>query len=103
MKIDPALGSVLAILAMATATYLSRSLGFLAMSQIPQHPRVRRFLEALPGAIIIAIVLPIAVRAGVVGLAAIGAALVASLLTRNEFAAVMAGMGVAALMRLAGL
>jgi uncharacterized membrane protein len=97
------IGSALAILAMAASAYLSRILGFLAMGRVPHHPRVRRFLASLPGAIIVAIVVPVAVRAGAAGMLAIGAALVVSLVTRNEFAAVAAGMGIAALARLTGL
>jgi len=92
-------GAIAAILAMGVATYSMRAGGFWLMGHVPLTPRVRRMLEALPGAVVIATVLPIAVSEGVPALLAIMAAVGAMLIRRNDFLAVIAGMAVAALAR----
>ena len=92
-------GTIAAILAMGAVTYAMRAGGFWLMGHVPLTPRVRRMLEALPGAVIIATVLPIAVREGVPAILAIAAAVGAMLLRRNDFLAVIVGMTVAALAR----
>ena len=92
-----------AIVVMGLATLLMRVGGFWIMGRVPITPRVRRMLEALPGSIVAAIVLPIAVRAGLAGVLAIGAAGLTMLGARNELLAVGAGMLVAAALRFAGL
>ncbi len=91
-----------AILAMAAATYLIRAGGFWLMGHVPFTARMRRMLEALPGALVAAIVVPLAVRSGpdaVIALAAAAGVMVAS---RNDFLAVAAGVAVAAGIRAAG-
>ena len=52
-------------------------------------------LNALPGSVIVAAVLPIVVRDGITAMLAIGAAVAAMLLTRRDIVAVVAGMAVA--------
>ena len=64
---------------------------------------VRRMMAALPGSIIVAAALPVAMNGGPIVMAAIGAAIIVAALTRNDFLAVMTGMGIAALARAAGL
>ena len=54
----------IAILAMALATYLTRVAGFWLMGHVPMTPRVRRMLETLPGAIVVATVVPLVVKGG---------------------------------------
>jgi uncharacterized membrane protein len=98
--IDPINGLVIAL--MALATYLCRSLGYLAMAYVPLTGRVRRGLEALPGAVVVSIVLPGALAAGPAGLLGIVASVVAMLLLRRDFLALAAGCGTAALLRAAG-
>jgi hypothetical protein len=53
-------------------------------------------LDALPGAVIAATVAPILLTGGVRALAAAAAATLTMLVVRNDFAAVIAGMAVAA-------
>lgn len=96
-------GPLVAILAMAAATYAMRAGGFWLMSQVPLTPMVRRMLKALPGSIIAATIVPIVAKGGLVGALAIGTAAVAMMVSRNDFLAVLAGMGVAAAARAAGL
>jgi uncharacterized membrane protein len=92
-----------AIAAMVLATYPMRVGGFWLMAHVPLTPRVRRILEALPGAVVVATVLPILAREGVPAAIGIAAALVSTLIRRNDFVALIAGVAAAALARYAGL
>ena len=91
--------NLVAIVAMAAATLLMRALGFWLMGYVPLTARVRRMLEALPGSIVVAAVLPIAAKSGPVVMIAIAAALAAMIARRNELLAMAAGVAVAALAR----
>lgn len=88
---------------MTAVTVASRLGGFWLMRYVTITPRVRRMLEALPGSIIVAAALPVAVDGGVVVVGAIIAAMVVTVIRRNDFIAVFTGMAVAALARAAGL
>jgi uncharacterized membrane protein len=92
-----------AIATMAGATYLTRVGGFWVMSHIPPSPRVRRILEALPGAVVMATVVPLVAREGLPAILAIAAAGLAMVVRRNDLLAVLAGMAAAAAARSAGL
>jgi uncharacterized membrane protein len=96
-------GALAAILAMAAATYAMRAGGFLLMAHVPLTPRLRRMLDALPGSVVVAAVLPILVREGPAAALAIVAAGAVMLLRRNDVLAVLTGMAVAAGARAAGL
>ena len=65
-------------------------------------PRVRRILEALPGTVIVATVLPILMREGIPAALAIAAALAVTFVRRNDFVAMMVGIATAAAARAAG-
>jgi uncharacterized membrane protein len=91
-----------AIAAMAVATYATRVAGFWLMGHVPLTSRIRRMLEALPGSVVVATVLPIIVREGVVAALAIGAAALVMLVWRRDIVAVVTGMAAAAAMRAAG-
>jgi uncharacterized membrane protein len=93
------LGTLAAILAMAAVTYPMRAGGFWLMAHVPLTARVRRVLEALPGAVVVATVLPILVREGLPAVLAIAAAGAAMIVRRNDFLAVIVGMAAAALAR----
>jgi uncharacterized membrane protein len=97
---DWGIGAALTV--MAVATYAMRAGGFWLMSHVPPSPRIKRMLEALPGSVIVATVLPIIVRDGITALLAIGAAMAVILVTRKDILAVVAGMAVAALARAVG-
>ena len=94
---------LLAIVVMAITTALMRAGGFWLMGRVPLTPRVRRALEALPGAIVAAIVLPVIAKIGTVAALAVAAAAVAMVLRRNELLAVAVGVGVAILARAVGV
>lgn len=93
---------MLAFTVMAAVTVASRLGGFWLMGYVNVTPRVRRMLDALPGSIIVAAALPVAITGGPVVIFAIVAALVMAIVLRNDFIAVIVGMAVAALARAFG-
>ena len=98
---DP-IGFATVIIAMTVAVYLTRVGGYWLIGRVTIGPRLRKMLDALPGAIIAATIAPLLVHGGVSALCAVGAALAVMILLRNDFAAVAAGLGTAALVRAAG-
>lgn len=92
-----------ALLVMAAIAYLMRAGGFWLMGRVPLTPRLRSMLEALPGSIIAAIVLPLVARIGPVAALAVLAGAIVMAWRRNEFLAVAAGIGVAVAARAAGM
>jgi uncharacterized membrane protein len=101
--LEPLGMTLLALLAMGVSTFLMRAGGYWLMAHVPLTARVRRMLEALPGALVVAIVLPVAVKIGVIAFLAIAAAAVMMVLRHNGFLAVICGLIVAALARSIGL
>ena len=99
---DP-LGFAMAVVAMAVAVYLTRAGGYWLIGRFTIGPRVRHMFDALPGAIIAATVAPLLLRGGVSALCAVVAAVVTMIVVRRDFAAVVAGVLVAAAVRAAGL
>jgi uncharacterized membrane protein len=96
-------GDVMLVIALMTAVTVSLRLGgYFLMSYVTVTPRVRRMLNALPGSVIAAAVLPVAVQGGGVAIAAVLAAMLAMALTNRDIVAVIAGSATAALLRLAG-
>lgn len=97
------IGNIGTIVAMAIATYVTRASGFWLMGHVPLTARLRRMLEALPGAVVAATVLPIVMRTGMPAVLAVAAALGAIIVRRNEFLAIALGCAAAAAARVAGL
>lgn len=93
---DP-LGFAAALAAMTLTVYLSRAGGYWLIGRLRIGPRLRRMLDALPGAIITSALAPILLHGGGLraGLA-MGAAAATMVVLRNDFAAVLAGVAVAA-------
>ena len=89
----------LVIGAMTAVNYAIRAGGFFLMGYVPLTPRVRSILNALPGAVVMAIVLPLVVRSGVPAALAVLVAIVAMAWRRNDLLAVICGMAAAALVR----
>lgn len=94
---------IAAILAMTATTYFCRSVGYFLMGYVPLTVRVRRGLEALPGAVVVSIVIPGAIAAGPAGVAAVLAGVFVMWMTRRDIAGLFAGCLVAIGARLAGL
>lgn len=96
-------GPLIAIIAMAAATYLTRVSGYWLMGHIPMTKRVRRSLEVLPGAIMAATIVPIVAKIGIVALIAVVVALASMIIKRNEFIAAGVALVAASLARAYGL
>ncbi len=91
---DPTI--VMAIAGAAIATYSLRLGGLLLAERLPRNRGFRRFMETLPGTILLALVAPGIVSAGMLGgMAALATALCAWK-TRNVLVAMMVGMGMVA-------
>ncbi|MHA7774358.1 AzlD family protein [Roseibium sp. M-1] len=101
LSADPLL--VLAILGMAAVTYALRAGGYWVMGRMPITPRVRRGLEALPGAIIVSTILPIVLKGGPAVMLCLVVATAVQVLVRKEYIAVFAAAAAAAAFRAAGL
>jgi uncharacterized membrane protein len=84
-----AAGVWLIIAAMAVVTYAMRAGGFLLMGYVPMTGRVRAFLQALPGAVVVALVVPVAVSGGLSATAAVLVALAMMAWWRNDSAAAL--------------
>ncbi|WP_449254750.1 AzlD family protein [Bosea sp. (in: a-proteobacteria)] len=95
-------GALLAIAAMAVATYLCRIAGVAAMSFVPLTPHVRRGLAALPGSIVVATVLPLIERLGLAAGLALLAAVAAMAVSRSELVALLTGMAAISAARFLG-
>ena len=88
--------------ALAVATYLCRVTGYLAMQRVPFTPGVRRALEALPGCVMAAVIVPGVLGSGFAGLFGVVTAMIVMALVKKDIAAMVAGCAVAALVRAAG-
>jgi uncharacterized membrane protein len=95
-------GPYVAIFAMTAATYLCRASGVVLMSRVRVTPRIERGLRALPGSIVVATVLPIALASGPPAILGVTAALAVMAATRSELGALGAGLGAVAAARAAG-
>lgn len=93
---------VAALAAMTLATLAMRTGGFWLMGHVPIGPRLKRMMEALPGSVIAATMVPVVIKGGASAFVAVGAAMAVMLATRNDFYAVLAGIGAAAAFRAFG-
>jgi branched chain amino acid efflux pump len=100
---EPHTFAMLAIAVMAAVTFLLRAAGYGLMAHVARTQRVRRMLDAMPGSIIAATVLPLVVKSGPLAMLAIAAGAAVMMLSRNEFLAVAAAVLMAALARYAGI
>ncbi len=92
--------AVIAILGMAGVTYMLRAGGLLLAARLPKAGRWERALSSLPGAVLVAIVVPNVIDAGTLGVVAAAAVTVVAVKTRNLLAAMTVGVAVVALGRL---
>ncbi len=87
------------IAAAAALTYGLRLGGLLLADRLPQAPRFKAFMDALPGALLVALVAPGIRRAGLAGGIAAALTALCAYKTRNVFLAMLLGMGLVALQR----
>lgn len=91
-----AFGFLVVIVLMTITVYLTRITGYWLIGRFVIGPRLRRMLDALPGAIIAATVAPSLVQGGPRAILALAATLGVMVAIRKDFAAVVAGVAVAA-------
>ncbi|MEM1284530.1 MAG: AzlD domain-containing protein [Pseudomonadota bacterium] len=89
-------GAWIAIAAMVVMTLLAKMMGFWIIGRVPLTPRVRRGLEALPGGVILATIVPITLESGPAGLLGIAVATLVMALTKKDWLAVALGLGAVA-------
>jgi uncharacterized membrane protein len=94
------LNSLLVIALAAVVTYLLRSGGLLLAEALPRRGRIKHFMDALPGTILIALVAPGIFQAGIAGQAAAVATALCAWRTGNVLLAMVVGMGIVAGARL---
>lgn len=94
---------VAAVIGMSAATYALRAGGYWLMGRVPITPRLRRGLEALPGAIIVSTILPIILKGGTTVAICLVVAAFAQFLLKKEYVAVFCAAGAAAALRAAGV
>jgi uncharacterized membrane protein len=92
-------GSALAIAAMALVTFLCRIAGVALMTHVRLTPRIERGLRALPGSIILATILPVALANGWTAIIALGAAVTVMAVTRIDLLGLAAGLGALSVIR----
>jgi len=87
------------ILLAAAVTYGLRLGGLLLADRLPRQGRLKRFMDALPGTILLALVAPAVLAEGLWGIIAIAATVGCVAKTRNLFVAMLAGVAIIALQR----
>lgn len=93
-------GALAAIVIMALVTYLTRAGGVFVMARVPIGPKVERFINAMAGSVLVAVITPMAVQGDWGARLALVATLVVMLATQKALAAITAGILAAALWRL---
>lgn len=90
---------VSAILLAAVITYGFRLGGLLLADRLPETGPLRTFLDGLPGAILLSLVVPGAIHMGITGVVGLGACLLARWKTGNLLVTMAAGVGTVAVLR----
>jgi uncharacterized membrane protein len=90
------------VIGAAGTTYGLRLGGLLLSDRLPQNGAFRRFMEALPGTILISLVAPGILAAGAWGALAAAATAICTWKTRNVFLAMLVGMMIVAATRYLG-
>lgn len=85
-------GGAAAILITAVITYAFRFGGLMLADRLPQTGPVRRFLDALPGAILLSLVVPAAGHAGWAGAVGLSACLAVYVKSKNLLLTMGAGV-----------
>jgi uncharacterized membrane protein len=96
---SPEIQTVAAILVMAVVTYLTRVGGFWLMILVPEGGFVRRWLHHLPGAVVIAILAPMALEGGWGAPVAIAAAVAMAMLRLSALIATFGAVALVAVLR----
>ncbi|CAM2916834.1 AzlD family protein [Vibrio mytili] len=93
------IGTLIIILAMAVVTLMTRWGGVFVMSLIPISERVQRFITAMSGSVLIALLAPLAVEGDSGARAALLSTAVVMFIIKKPLPAIAAGIIAAALVR----
>jgi len=102
MSLDESLAPWLAIGLAAIFTYALRAGGLLLASKLSQKGKMRRFLETLPGALIVALVVPTSLSMGWPGVAGLLCSAGLTWKTGSVFFGMLAGTLAAMILNLLG-
>lgn len=89
----------LTIGAAALVTYSLRFGGLMLASKLPQSGRFKQFMDALPGAILLSLIVPEMVTAGIIGVAGACCTAICAYKTKNAFVSMLLGVLMVALYR----
>lgn len=89
----------LTILLAAIVTYALRAGGLLLAERFPKTGRFKKFMDALPGTILLSLIVPGIFNAGIWGWMATACTAFCSLKTGNVFASMALGVGIVAVGR----
>ena len=92
-------GAIPAILLASAITYALRFGGLILADRLPKSGPARRFLDTLPGAILLSLTVPGAIHSGIEGIFGLGACLLVFMRTRNLLLTMAAGMAGVCLFR----
>jgi len=95
-------GAIPAILLASGLTYTLRLGGLLLADRLPGSGPARRFLDCLPGTILLSLTVPGALHSGIEGMLGLVACLLVFLRTRNLLLTMTAGMAGVCLFRWVG-
>lgn len=93
----------LTIFSAALVTYSLRFSGLLLAGRLPKTGRFKKFMDALPGTILLSLIVPAAIGAGPVGWLATALTGLCSLKTGNVFVSMLVGIAIVATGRWLGL
>lgn len=100
MSVEPSgWGPLLIVAVMALVTLATRWGGVFVMSFVPIGPRVRRFIAAMSGSVLVAVLAPVAAQGDLGARAALATTAVVMLVLKKPLPAIAAGIAVAALLR----
>lgn len=95
-------GPLLIVAVMALVTLATRWGGVFVMSLVPIGPRVRRFIAAMSGSVLVAVLAPMAVQGDNGARAALATTVLVMLVLKKPLPAIAAGIVAAALFRQLG-
>jgi len=85
--------------AAACVTYTLRLGGLLLAGRLPKAGRFKRFMDALPGTILLSLIVPAALNGGLWSWIATGCTALCSLKTGNVFVSMLLGVAIIAMSR----
>lgn len=92
-------GAIIVVLVMALVTLATRLGGVFIMSLLPINERVRRFIRAMSGSVLVALLAPIALNGDTGARVALAVTALMMLWLKKPLPAITAGILVAALIR----